>query len=52
MRKLFLSLYIEMHISMLTMASISCSNVTFWKQEACQSRMLHSFLSYTRTSEP
>ena len=31
------------------MASISCSNVTFLKQEACQSRVLPLFLSYTRT---
>jgi len=36
-----------MRISMLTMASISCSNGTFWKQEACQSCMLPLFLSYT-----
>ena len=33
-----------MHISMLRMASISCSNVTFLKQEACKSRMLSLFL--------
>ena len=34
-----------MHISMLRMASISCSNITFLKQEACQSQMLPFFLS-------
>ena len=47
--KLLFSLCIDldMHISMLRMASISCLNVTFLKQEARQSRMLPLFLSYT-----